>query len=307
MKKRQESVESMMMRIKWQFGNAPTEVMTAIAGTLPAITAFGANVDLIRENEVIQSMDLSGYTEMKEADRLAMSNEAWDCAKRGKSYGLNNNLPSVVNELKKSKSWFKTATDLQVVTYSRGVYNTLLPLLSHLESYGVTSAKLTNLDTRITAFDEMINLPRENTSAKKRATENIVNLIIENTELLIPIDAGVDTVEETFPDFWRAYKSSRKLVDPGTHTRALKVNLSTEDGQAIGKVKVEIRKESFKLLKKTTAKGNFNVQNLEQGTYQMTCKKPGYLDLEMEINITDGERTELKLIMQLRSVPVLEE
>ena len=302
MRKNWQTVQQMMMRLKIKFENASTEVLEELAPIAPTIEDFNRNLDLIAYNEEIQSQNMTGFTEVKAADRSFLEKAAIDCAKRGRSYGLVAGLPGLVAEISKTKSWYLRASDLELVAHARVIKTLLTPLLTETAPYGMTSAKLTNLGTRITTFNTSITAPKENTNDKKIATDNIVNLISDNTALLIIIDAGVDNLEESQPDFWRSYRLSRKLTDANTHTMALKISVTTEDRVAIGNVKISIVKGTTTVLKKTTAKGNCQVQNMLPGTYIATFTKYGYEEVKKEININDGERTVVNLVMNLTPV-----
>ena len=297
MKRKQQSSQTMFMRVQSLFAQAPPIILNQISGAASSISTFSTNVNLIATNHAIQSQDMTGETEVKVADRSQMVKAAIDCAKRGKSYGLATNKPNVVKEVSKPNYWYKDASDLTVATQCKNVYNVLLPLLGAMSGYGLTSAKLANLSARIAAFFQIMNTPRENANDKKTATQNIVNLITENKALLLVIDSAVDTIEESQPDFWRAYQKSRKIVKPARRPIALRILATTEHGAPLANVKVTVTQESTGLTRKTSQKGSSNIQNLTSGTYRAFFHKPGFLNLEIDVNIVSGERTDITVIM----------
>ena len=52
------------------------------------------------------------------------------------------------------------------------------------------------------------------------------------------------------------------------------------------------------IVKKTAAKGKFNIKSMPEGTYTVTITKPGYKDQVVTINVVSGELAKLDVILE---------
>jgi uncharacterized membrane protein len=52
------------------------------------------------------------------------------------------------------------------------------------------------------------------------------------------------------------------------------------------------------IVKKTADKGIFHIKNMPTGTYRVVVKKPGYKEKELSVDVSDGERSELKVELE---------
>lgn len=89
-----------------------------------------------------------------------------------------------------------------------------MPILPELAKYLITTEKVTDLTTSLTNFKEAIPQKRVATSTTKVSTENIGDVINSlHTLLKEELDALMLLLEEDQPDFYKAYKNARLIVD----------------------------------------------------------------------------------------------
>ena len=52
------------------------------------------------------------------------------------------------------------------------------------------------------------------------------------------------------------------------------------------------------IVKKTAAKGKFNIKSMPEGTYTVTITKPGYKDQVVTVSVVSGELAKLDVILE---------
>lgn len=114
--------------------------------------------------------------------------------------------------------------------------------------------------------------------------------------------------EDEQVDFSNAYKTNRKLVDTNTGTVSLKAKATEAiTGAPLRGVIFTFKPENIsldltatngKLVKRTATKGSFQIKNMQAGTYKVLVQKPGYKDKEVSVSISDGERSDLNVVLE---------
>ncbi len=61
---------------------------------------------------------------------------------------------------------------------------------------------------------------------------------------------------------------------------------------------MELAGGNGKMIKKTASKGSFQIKNMQSGTYKVLVQKPGYKDKEVSVSISDGERSDLNVVLE---------
>jgi uncharacterized membrane protein len=122
------------------------------------------------------------------------------------------------------------------------------------------------------------------------------------------MDYAVGIVKDEQVDFATAYKTSRKLVDTNTGTISLKAKATDLlTGAPLQGVIFTFTAEgtntnlpwgSGKIIKKTATKGSFQVKNMPSGNYKVSIQKPGYKIKDASVSISDGERSDLNVVLE---------
>jgi hypothetical protein len=126
------------------------------------------------------------------------------------------------------------------------------------------------------------------------------------------MNTSVELIRTSNPDFYNGYQTAGKVLKRGTVTLAVK-GLVTEspDNNPLKGVSVTFipvngtakllnhaSGNGAGLVKKTAAKGGFNIKSLESGTYQVLYQKPGYTEITQEVNVTSGEMLVVNATME---------
>jgi len=145
--------------------------------------------------------------------------------------------------------------------------------------------------------------PRNGAIGTKLSTEQIAKAFTATDKALDNIDALVEIVRISQPEFYSGYKSARKIIDTAVGSLQVKgfvTDASTGEGLKGATVSFELNNNSNGLLKakasssesvkkKTADKGGFNIKTLTEGTYSATVSKNGYADVVTTIAVTNGE------------------
>ncbi len=165
-----------------------------------------------------------------------------------------------------------------------------------LADLGITAAFITGIKADLAAFVRATGTPRHIIAEKVRGTQDLEKAIDDLRELLVEeLDPAARVLGYTQPAFYSEYATSRKIVDPGYRTRALTVRISdAETGRPLEGVTASFQPKLEEGEKSTGPEGEFYVERMEAGTYQMALDRPGYAPKTVPVNIVDGEHTEVE-------------
>lgn len=217
----------------------------------------------------------------------------------------NNN--TLAQEVKISEGKLKLVADTAVRDYAQIAYDRAQTNIASLAAYNITAANQTAMLSAINAYNASLGKPGASRTEGGLTTKQLKALFKAADTALANMDAAVEIVRLTQPNFYAGYQKARKIIYTGTGSlavRALVTDAST--GEPIKGVTVSFtmngaaakaRDASAKpdLVKKTAEKGGFNIKSLPAGIYNITIKKNGYADQTTTIAVSDGELTELNV------------
>ena len=279
----------------------------SITTTLPRYQEFRASfqngISQIRSSNEQQSIDKSGIANKKSQLRKLLVKLGADTSRKIQSYAKIENNQILLSEAKFSESDFKYATDSDLETFAQSTYDTAQTQLGNLAQYGVTNETQNDLIRALTDFRAAMPTPRNGAIGTKLSTEQIAKAFTATDKALDNIDALVEIVRISQPEFYSGYKSARKIIDTAAGSLQIKgfvTDASTGEGLKGATVSLELNNNSNGLLKakasssesvkkKTADKGGFNIKTLTEGTYSATVSKNGYADVVTTIAVTNGE------------------
>ena len=108
------------------------------------------------------------------------------------------------------------------------------PILPELSKYFVSDEKVAELNTLLAGFKSSIPQKRVATSVAKVSTVNIGQTIVSLSNLLKEeIDVLMQLFEESQPDFYKAYKNARIIVDYSGGSSTSSDTVDTEKAKAM--------------------------------------------------------------------------
>lgn len=205
----------------------------------------------------------------------------------------NNVLLAKMNEMQKSK--LDRARDSTTADYCEEVHNIAFAIQSDIEPYGVTVAVLADLSSTLTLFREELSKPRNKIVSRKQINRQIGELFKECAEVLVNLDALVNTVATRQPAFKNEYYDNRKIID--YHGKKLSLRGFVYDVNGLPIENVEVKALNAKLSTLTTSKGYFEFKSLPAGLDSFTFNKVQFQTVNQAIGIVKNERIDINITM----------
>jgi hypothetical protein len=218
------------------------------------------------------------------------------------------NSDTLLKEVRYNEAQLERLAETALIEKTKTIHANAEANLDKLAEHGITPETQKVFMDTITSLNNILKTPRASIAEKKKTTERLVILFQTADNALEMMDFAVGIVKDEQVDFYTAYKTSRKLVDTNTGNIALKgtaIDLTT--GEPIKGVLFTFKHDGLKtsgadgngeITKKTATKGSFQVKNMQAGTYKVLVQKPGYKDKEVSVSISDGERSDLNVVLE---------
>jgi len=118
-----------------------------------------------------------------------------------------------------SRADWSRGADKTIIARAQNLHGTAASVVDALAEYGVTPAKLANLQKRIEAFREVHPAPRQRVTASSAATKEIRSLLNKVSTLLQErIDRLMVQFTTSAPDFYNEYVAARTVVCPAVRS-----------------------------------------------------------------------------------------
>jgi hypothetical protein len=305
-----------MQRSKLGMGMATRDFLVPNATITTPLPNFPANntqlVNTITQIQTIaelQDFEKTGITDNKSQLKSTVCILSADSSRKLVAFAMFTNNSVLLKEIKISESELKRLADAELKTKAQEIYDRAQSNVAALTAYGITAVTQTTLLNAINAFNTSIPKPRLGIDEKKQATQQLVVLFKTLDTTLDNIDAVVEIVRLSQPNFYNGYKTARKIIVTGSNTLSVKglvtdattgepvkgvtLMFALDGGTMMAKSAKASSKTANVITKKTAEKGGFKIQSLPAGTYQVTIKKVGYPDKIVSIDVNDGEMTDL--------------
>jgi len=282
------------------------ELNTDITTPLPNFSTNLTSLKTIRDRiQVIvetQAADTSGTTADKNVLRENLVVPAADTARKLMAFAKLTKNQKLLKEISFTETDLRRLPDTVLPDTVKLIYDRAQANLPSLAAYQVIAESQSVLLQAITDYRQALASPRVEKISQEQATKQLVELFVAGDEALANMDALVEIVRLTQPNFYAGYKLARKIIETGNTKLAVK-GFVTEaltgtpvpgvtisfwlDGDA---TKTYAASEAS-LVKKTAEKGGFQVSSLPTGTYRVTLQKVGYTEQTLTIFVNKGELT----------------
>ena len=258
-----------------------------------------------------QNTGLTGIAATKKQLRIRLIDLGSDSARKLSSYATLKNQLTLLGTINFTISDFTHFSDIELRDKSQIVFETAQGIISELGSYFINDETQSNLQAAINDFSSSMSAPRLGTTTKSQLTQQLVVLFKRAEVAETRMDASVELIRTSNPDFYNGYQAAGKVIQRGKTSLSVKgVVTEAQTGNPIKGVTVTFTPvngtaklnaasgNGAGLVKKTAAKGGFNVKSLESGTYQVLFQKPGYTDATQEVNVTNSELNVVNATME---------
>jgi len=309
MNRKQESFYSMGLALR-DFLNQNATITSTLPDFGSFFTSFSENIRKIQELTGQQEKDKSGYAHQKKQLRDDLIARAIEVSRKTATYAKMTRNAVLEQEVHYTETDLLRSTDNMLKDRASVIFEKAEMNLSVLAPYGITAEMLNALKTAMELFISAIPRPRMGIIEKKQATDQLAALFAVNNDLLENMDALVEIVRQSHPEFFHAYRDHRKVIETGKGTLSLKAvitDAATHSGikgakasfiLQNGQMKLTSAKPGKPMVKITTEKGNFRIRSLAAGSYSVTVDKPGYRGQVVSVDVTDNETTVLQVELE---------
>jgi hypothetical protein len=258
-----------------------------------------------------QKTGLTGIAVDKKQLRLRLINLGSENARKLTSYAKLKNQFTLLGTIDFTISDFNRFTDIELRDNCQIVYDAAQGILPELGSYFINGQTQSDLQAAINDFNGSINAPRLGTTAKSQLTKQLIVLFKQAEVAETRMNSSVELIRTSNPDFYNGYQTAGKVIKRGSVTLAVKGMVTETPGNnpikgvtvtftaVNGTAKLsQTSGNGAGLVKKTAAKGGFNIKSLEGGTYQVLFQKPGYIEITQEVNVMNGEMVVVNAAME---------
>lgn len=177
-------------------------------------TDFTTQITTIQSLAQAQLLDTSGLTQDKNAAQLTMCQAAVGIASAVRAYAIKTKNNALAEEVDFSLSDLTGARDAASAENCQNIHDVANTSLASLASYGVTAAKLTALQTAITAFNTALGKVKQTSAGGKTATDQLAAAFdAADTDLAEELDNLIKQFAASAPKFVSDYTNARNIVD----------------------------------------------------------------------------------------------
>lgn len=190
------------------------QTVTAFAS---ARDALATAIDAIRAEELKQSGTTTGATENKRLARRAMCSTAAIVGGAVAAYAEQQGKHDLFNIVDFSAPDLLHQTEADCLTNCTAIYNAGNAAIAALTAAGtLAAADLTDLNTKITAFNTLLTSPRQAKAGTKAATDLLPDKIDAGDRICErQLDRLMERYQASNADFYGAYRVARIIVDAG--------------------------------------------------------------------------------------------
>jgi hypothetical protein len=285
---------------------------SAITATLPNYSVNSATfVDTILQIQRIaeqQKLNKKGVTESKNLLKEKLIVMTADYSRKLSAYARLTNNTLLAQEVKLNESKLRQVADTAVKNYAQIVFDCAQASLTELKPYEIGDESQASLMETINSYNDSIGKPGVIRTEGSQNTRQLDALFKVADRALANMDAVIEIIRLTQPDFYASYKNARKVIERGVGSFAVKGFITAAaNGEPIkgatlsfeldrnGDTNGLSKAKHSKIIKRSAQKGGYIIKSLPAGIYNVTIKKIGYAEQTVKIAVADGDRTELNI------------
>lgn len=192
-------------------------IWLAVAAFASARAALAAAIADIRAEELKQSGTTTGITENKRLARQAMCNAAAIVGGAVAAWAETQGKNDIFDAVDFSAPDLLHQTEADCLTNCTAIYNAGNANIAALTAAGtLAAADLTDLNTKIGAFNTLLTSPRQAKAGTKAATDLLPDKIDAGDRICErQLDRLMERYQTSNADFYGAYQVARIIVDAG--------------------------------------------------------------------------------------------
>jgi len=199
---------------------------------------------------------------------------------------------ALLKDIKFTKTDLANISDIELVQIAKKLHETVNLYLAELETYELDAETQKTLLADITIYE---------TTAPKldkwlRDQKEITNILRVNfktaDEIVASIDKQVEIVHDSEPEFYKKYKTTRKVDVPVDVVQLVAKITDAERGAGVPNATVAFTlndSTAEPIVKQTAEKGGFQIKTIASGIYTVKIQKIGYQTQTLTITLPGDE------------------
>lgn len=255
--------------------NNQTTVDTNIAFKNAHTLLKGKISGILTIEQILQS-PINGIAQDKNSAKVALCVAAAELAGIVFAFAVVNGDNTLKEKVNISKTELLKKRDDQLAPACIAIKNAANDNLAALADYGIDITSLDNFQLLIDNYSGDVPLPTTAKGTVSTQRKNQKKLIRESSELLKKVmDKTIVIFKDVNPDFVTTFKTARIILDPAKVKTGVRSQVTNSaDGAALASATVEI--VQLGLNKQTDKAGRCKIAPIPNGTYTITCSKPGF-------------------------------
>lgn len=282
--------------------NANGTIVASVPAFETAIDDLEDIVEDIRQASQDELHATGGYTDNKTEQRQILSTITLDVASAIFAFATSNNDLVLKEQVNINSSYLQRQRDEVLGSVCNNILIIGNANAAALIPFGVTAAKLTQLNTAISNYN--IAVPGHRNAVSNRVSvKGSMKELFKDADMLLKERADKLAVQfkTAEPDFYYAYKNNRIIIDsPTSNTQVSGTVTILAGGAPLAGVLITVTGQAYTTT--TDADGNYTLKIPVPGDYELVFTKSSYVpQTQSNVSLTLGETTDLDI--SLESLP----
>jgi len=297
MNSKQNSTKTMYRRVS-TFIKKYLQILGVLPNFTALQTAFEANLTQLDTLGNQQGQDISGLRTKKEEMKASTAQKVLDMCHRLEAFAKITGDVVLDKKVHFSDTYLPKLPDNTFMTSCNIIYDLANENKTEAAEYGITTAVLADLKTAIDDYKAVVDAPKEGTTEKKQATDQLATLFTDQATVLDKIDALLELIRYTNPTVYAEYWDTRRIE---YRSGSLSVKCEVTDvatALPLGGAVIGFYMDGTLILEKTTSSsGGITAKGFDNGTYTVQVTRLGYAPQTLTVNVLDVEMTTIKVAM----------
>ena len=268
----------------------------AILAKLPngtkLLTALDNAIADIQANNLRQQESDAILREQLEELHKNLVNNIIATSRKMQAFADSKKSNALLKDIKFTKTDLANISDIELVQIAKKLHETVNLYLAELEKYELDAETQKTLLADITIYET--TAPKlDNWQRDQKEITNILRINYKTAdEIVSSIDKQVEIVHDSEPEFYKKYKTTRKVDVPADVVQLVAKITDAERGAGVPNATVTFTlndSTAEPIVKQTAEKGGFQIKTIASGIYTVKIQKIGYQTQTLTITLPGDE------------------
>jgi len=268
----------------------------AILAKLPngtkLLTALDNAIADIQANNLRQQESDAILREQLEELHKNLVNNIIATSRKMQAFADSKKSNALLKDIKFTKTDLANISDIELVQIAKKLHETVNLYLAELEKYELDAETQKTLLADITIYET--TAPKlDNWQRDQKEITNILRINYKTAdEIVSSIDKQVEIVHDSEPEFYKKYKTTRKVDVPADVVQLVAKITDAERGAGVPNATVTFTlndSTAESIVKQTAEKGGFQIKTIASGIYTVKIQKIGYQTQTLTITLPGDE------------------